>query len=71
MADPASSAALALRLRILHCARLILMKLTCCDDRNFYQQRLDKIRNAELAKRNRERIKNPNSFPSAPTGDPA
>ncbi|KAF2430717.1 DUF1742-domain-containing protein [Tothia fuscella] len=36
----------------------------------FYQQRLDRIRNAEVAKRNRERLKNPTAFPSAPKGDP-
>lgn len=38
--------------------------------RNFYQQRLDRIRNAEIAKRNRERLKNPALFPSVPTGAP-
>jgi hypothetical protein len=37
--------------------------------RNFYQMRIDKIRNAEIAKRNRERLKDPSLFPSAPTGD--
>ncbi|MCJ1229944.1 hypothetical protein MMC12_006615 [Toensbergia leucococca] len=34
----------------------------------FYQKRLDRIRNAEMAKRNRERAKNPTVFPSVPTG---
>lgn len=33
----------------------------------FYQKRLDRIRNAELAKRNRERLKSPTLFPSVPT----
>ncbi|MCJ1279722.1 hypothetical protein MMC21_007546 [Puttea exsequens] len=35
----------------------------------FYQKRLDKLRNAEIAKRNRERLRNPVSFPSVPTND--
>ncbi|KAI1411187.1 DUF1742-domain-containing protein [Hypoxylon sp. FL1857] len=34
--------------------------------RTFYQQRLDKKRQAEMAKRNRERLNNPNFFPSVP-----
>ncbi|KAF2799036.1 DUF1742-domain-containing protein [Melanomma pulvis-pyrius CBS 109.77] len=38
--------------------------------KNFYQMRLDKIRNAEIAKRNRERLKNPTLFPSVPSGNP-
>ncbi|GAB7348071.1 hypothetical protein MBLNU459_g6102t1 [Dothideomycetes sp. NU459] len=37
--------------------------------KHFYQQRLDKMRNAEIAKRNRERLRNPTSFPSVPSGD--
>lgn len=40
------------------------------EHRNFYQQRIDRIRNAEAAKRNRERIKNPSTFPTVPTGNP-
>ncbi|KAK4696764.1 hypothetical protein P7C71_g1203, partial [Lecanoromycetidae sp. Uapishka_2] len=32
----------------------------------FYQKRLDRIRNAEIAKRNKERLKNPTMFPSVP-----
>jgi hypothetical protein len=32
----------------------------------FYQQRVDKKRNAEIAKRNRERLQNPNLFPRVP-----
>lgn len=39
-------------------------------NKNFYQMRLDRIRNAEIAKRNRERLRNPNLFPSVPSGDP-
>ncbi|CAK7214741.1 hypothetical protein SCUCBS95973_002237 [Sporothrix curviconia] len=35
-----------------------------------YQQRLDKKRQAEIAKRNRERIANPSFFPSVPKGLP-
>ncbi|KAF6224019.1 hypothetical protein HO133_010593 [Letharia lupina] len=35
----------------------------------FYQKRLDRIRNAELAKRNRERLKSPTLFPSVPAGN--
>lgn len=38
--------------------------------RNFYQMRLDKLRNAEIAKRNRERLNNPANFPSVPSGNP-
>ncbi|CAK7206604.1 hypothetical protein SEUCBS139899_009404 [Sporothrix eucalyptigena] len=35
-----------------------------------YQQRLDKKRQAEIAKRNRERMSNPSFFPSVPKGLP-
>jgi hypothetical protein len=38
--------------------------------RNFYQMRLDKLRNAEIARRNRERLNNPANFPSVPSGNP-
>ncbi|TGJ87251.1 hypothetical protein E0Z10_g1560 [Xylaria hypoxylon] len=34
--------------------------------RVFYQRRLDRKRQAEIAKRNRERLHNPNFFPSVP-----
>ncbi|KAI0856522.1 DUF1742-domain-containing protein [Xylaria cubensis] len=34
--------------------------------RTFHQQRLDRKRQAEIAKRNRERLSNPNFFPSVP-----
>ncbi|OTB03465.1 hypothetical protein M426DRAFT_12611 [Hypoxylon sp. CI-4A] len=34
--------------------------------RNFYQQRVDRKRQAEMAKKNRERLSNPNFFPSVP-----
>ncbi|RWA15096.1 hypothetical protein EKO27_g69 [Xylaria grammica] len=34
--------------------------------RVFYQRRLDRKRQAEIAKRNRERLNNPNFFPSVP-----
>ncbi len=36
----------------------------------FYQKRLDRLRNLEVAKRNRERLKNPVLFPSVPNGNP-
>lgn len=36
----------------------------------FYQQRIERIRQAEIAKRNRERLKNPSTFPSVPSGRP-
>ncbi|PQE26261.1 VPS4-associated 1 protein [Rutstroemia sp. NJR-2017a BBW] len=36
----------------------------------FYQQRIDKKRNAEIARRNRERLQNPNLFPQVPKGLP-
>jgi hypothetical protein len=38
--------------------------------RNFYQMRLDRIRNAEIARRNKERLKSPTAFPAVPKGDP-
>ncbi|KAF9738720.1 UPF0589 protein C32H8.01c [Paraphaeosphaeria minitans] len=38
--------------------------------RNFYQMRIDRIRNAEAAKRNRERLSNPANLPSPPSGFP-
>ncbi|MCJ1244337.1 hypothetical protein MMC30_001535 [Trapelia coarctata] len=38
--------------------------------KNIFQMRLDRIRNAEISKRNRERLKNPSAFPSVPSGDP-
>lgn len=34
--------------------------------KTFYQNRLDKKRNAEIARRNRERLQNPNLFPQVP-----
>ena len=36
----------------------------------FYQKRLDRLRNLEIAKRNRERFKNPTLFPSVPRSNP-
>lgn len=39
-------------------------------NKTFYQQRVDRIRNAEIAKRNRERLSNPANFPSPPSGIP-
>ena len=38
--------------------------------RVFYQKRLDRIRNAEYARRNQERMRNPSLFPSVPSGNP-
>ncbi|ERF76040.1 hypothetical protein EPUS_01373 [Endocarpon pusillum Z07020] len=38
--------------------------------RNFYQMRIDRIRNAEMAKRAQQRVKDPTFFPSAPKNDP-
>lgn len=38
--------------------------------KSFYQQRLNKKQQAELAKRNRERLASPNFFPSVPKGAP-
>ena len=35
----------------------------------FYQKRLDRLRNLEIARRNRERLKNPTLFPSVPGGN--
>ncbi|KAK4160250.1 hypothetical protein QBC43DRAFT_114631 [Cladorrhinum sp. PSN259] len=36
----------------------------------FYQQRINRKRQAEIAKRNRERLQNPNYFPSVPKNLP-
>lgn len=41
-----------------------------CLNKSFYQMRIDRIRNAEVAKRNREKWNNPSLFPSVPKGDP-
>ncbi|PBP19037.1 DUF1742-domain-containing protein [Diplocarpon rosae] len=38
--------------------------------KTFFQQRIDKKRNAEIARRNRERLQNPNLFPQVPKGFP-
>jgi hypothetical protein len=38
-------------------------------NRNFFAIRLEKKRQIELAKRNRERITQPNFFPSVPKGN--
>lgn len=40
-----------------------------CLFRNFYQMRINRLRNIEMAKRNAERLRNPASFPSVPKGD--
>lgn len=37
--------------------------------KNFYNMRLQKKRDAEMAKRNRERFRNPTLFPSVPSND--
>lgn len=37
--------------------------------KNFYNMRIKRIRDAEAARRNKERLANPSLFPSAPTGD--
>ncbi|KAJ5133912.1 hypothetical protein N7526_005277 [Penicillium atrosanguineum] len=37
--------------------------------KNFYQMRIDRLRNIEMAKRNQERMKNPALFPSVPKRD--
>lgn len=54
----------------LHPYYALRIKNAHVDCRSFYQMRLDKLRNAEVAKRNRERLNNPANFPSVPTGDP-
>lgn len=38
--------------------------------KNFWQMRLQRKRDVEVAKRNRERLRNPTMFPSAPSGNP-
>ncbi|KAK6373876.1 hypothetical protein LTS17_007845 [Exophiala oligosperma] len=37
--------------------------------KNFFQMRIDRQRQMEIAKRNQQRIKDPNFFPAAPRGD--
>ncbi|KIW96755.1 uncharacterized protein Z519_02146 [Cladophialophora bantiana CBS 173.52] len=37
--------------------------------KNFYQMRIDRWRNLEVAKRNQQRMKDPNLFPAVPKGD--
>ncbi|KAF2461423.1 AAA-ATPase Vps4-associated protein 1-domain-containing protein [Lineolata rhizophorae] len=39
--------------------------------KKFFQMRLDRIKNAETARRNRERMSRPGAFPSVPSGDPS
>ncbi|KAL6234180.1 VPS4-associated protein 1 [Aspergillus navahoensis] len=36
--------------------------------KNFYQMRVDRMRNLEAAKRNRQRLQDPSFFPSVPSG---
>ncbi|KAL4809042.1 VPS4-associated protein 1 [Aspergillus unguis] len=36
--------------------------------KNFYQMRIDRLRNMEAAKRNRQRLQDPSFFPSVPSG---
>ncbi|QIW97471.1 hypothetical protein AMS68_002989 [Peltaster fructicola] len=38
--------------------------------KNFFNMRLQKKRDVEIARRDRARLMNPNTFPSAPTGKP-
>ncbi|KAJ5811102.1 hypothetical protein N7447_010618 [Penicillium robsamsonii] len=38
--------------------------------KNFYQMRIDRLRNIEIAKRNQERLRQPTLFPSVPSGNP-
>lgn len=38
-------------------------------NKSFYQMRLQKKKDVEMAKRNRERMNNPSFFPSVPSGD--
>ncbi|KAI9815033.1 MAG: hypothetical protein M1827_002876 [Pycnora praestabilis] len=37
--------------------------------KSFHQKRIDRLRNAEIVKRNRERLKSPTAFPTVPMGD--
>ena len=37
--------------------------------RNFYQMRIDRLRNIQQAKRNQERLMDPTLFPSIPKND--
>ncbi|KAJ5931536.1 hypothetical protein N7516_006025 [Penicillium verrucosum] len=38
--------------------------------KNFYQMRIDRLRNIEMAKRHQERLRQPSLFPSVPSGNP-
>ena len=42
----------------------------CLLSSNFYQQRLNRKRQAEISKRNRERLQDPQFFPSVPKNLP-
>lgn len=53
---------------LLPCFLLSSSQLTVC--RHFYQMRIEKMRNAEMAKRSRDRMRNPSLFPSVPSGNP-
>lgn len=48
------------------CMGLYVIIANSC--RNFYQMRIDRMRNAEMARRNRQRLQDPSLFPSVPTG---
>ncbi|KAL1968817.1 hypothetical protein VTN77DRAFT_1178 [Rasamsonia byssochlamydoides] len=37
--------------------------------KNFYQMRINRLRNMEIARRNAERLRDPSAFPSVPKGD--
>ncbi|KAL0262996.1 hypothetical protein SLS55_001971 [Diplodia seriata] len=42
---------------------------TALEHPNFYQMRIRRIRDAEAARRNKDRLANPSTFPSVPKGD--
>lgn len=51
------------------CFAVVLLSNIAATHRNFYQMRLDRLKNIETAKRNQQRLKDPSFFPAAPKGD--
>lgn len=49
---------------------MLLDAMLTADGRIFYQMRVDRLRNIEIARRNRERLKDPSFFPSVPNKTP-
>jgi AAA-ATPase Vps4-associated protein 1 len=53
----------------LHSLHQVFLSPRLTVPRDFYRMRVERIRTAELAKRNQQRMKDPSFFPTAPRGD--